>query len=168
MLQVILTVMAAFLQPSGTELKMPVETQKEVELFCNVPLQNLFIPLGFNLILLFLCAVFGFLTRRLPDNFNESWYIFISVVTTAFIWVAFLPTYFAAFFAFHKSALLALALILNGVVISLCLFAPKIYAVYCVDENSIKVTNWVENEETNSVLGRGTSVSNVGSITLIN
>ena len=123
-------------------MKMPVLTEQFVELLCVLPLQNLVIPLSYNLFLLLLCAVFGFLTRKLPDNFNESWYIFISVMTTLFVWIAFLPTYFVAFYAYHKAALLALALILNGAVTSLCLFTPKVYALYYIDEKDIKVTNF--------------------------
>ena len=126
----------------SASLQMPVATERYVELVCGMSLENLLIPLCYNMAVLLLCAVFGFLTRQLPDNFNESWYIFISVTTTLFVWVAFLPTYFLAFYAYHKAALLALVLILNGAVTILCLFSPKLYAVYYVDENKIKVTNF--------------------------
>ena len=128
----------------GATLHMPVVTVKYVELTCNMPMWSLIIPLSFNLFLLLLCSAFGFLTRKLPDNFNESWYIFISVSTTLFIWIAFLPTYTLAFYAYHKSALLSLALILNASITILCLFAPKIYALFFVDEKMIKITNFKE------------------------
>ena len=121
---------------------MPVRTKRYSELFCPLPLQNLIIPLGYNILLLLLCALFGFLTRKLPENFNESWYIFISVTTTLFVWVAFLPTYFMAFYANYTAALLALALILNGAVTFVCLYAPKIYALYYVTDSDIKITNF--------------------------
>ena len=123
-------------------IQMPVPTERYVELLCDLPLYNLVVPLSYNLLLLLLCAIFGFLTRKLPDNFNESWYIFISVTTTLFVWIAFLPTYFVSFYAYHKAALLALALILNSAVTALCLFAPKLYALFYVDEKMIKVTNF--------------------------
>ena len=121
---------------------MPVETEEYVELLCNMPLLSLVVPLSFNLLLLVLCTIFGFLTRKLPENFNESWYIFISVSTTIFIWIAFLPTYLMAFYAYHKAALLALALILNASVTILCLCAPKIYVIYFIDEKHVKTTNF--------------------------
>ena len=137
-------VTAVFFRPKA-RLNMPVVTEKYVELQCHLQLEALLIPLAFNILLLILCAVFGFLTRQLPDNFNESWYIFISVVTTIFIWIAFLPTYLVAFYAYHKAALLSLALVLNASVTLLCLFAPKLYAVYWVDETHIKVSNFAQN-----------------------
>ncbi len=137
-----LSIASFILHPTVAKMTMPVTTEKHVELHCQMTLINLTLPLSFNLLLLLLCAIFGFLTRKLPDNFNESWYIFISVSTTIFIWIAFLPTHIMAFYAYHKAALLSLALILNAAVTSLCLFVPKIYAVYFVDENDIKVTNF--------------------------
>ena len=130
----------------GAKLYMPVATEKYVELLCNMTLYSLIIPLSYNLLLLFLCAVFGFLTRKLPDNFNESWYIFMSVTTTMFIWIAFLPTYIMAFYAYHKAALLALALILNMSITILCLFAPKVYVIYFANEKDIKVTDFKVSE----------------------
>ena len=125
---------------------MPVRSVKYVELLCNMPLYSLIIPFSYNMLLLFLCAVFGFLTRKLPDNFNESWYIFISVATTIFIWVAFLPTYIMAFYAYHKAALLSFVLILNSLVTAMCLHLPKIYALFFVDESKIKITNFDNSE----------------------
>ena len=141
-MQLGLVVLGSILHNPGSILYMPVETEQYLELLCNVPLISLAISLSFNLLLLILCAIFGFLTRHLPKNFNESWYIFISVSTTLFIWVAFLPTYIMAFYAYHKAALLALALILNATVTIFCLFAPKIYAIFWVDEKSIKITDF--------------------------
>ena len=126
----------------GDTLQMPVLTEELVELVCYISLEALLIPLIYNLCLLLLCAIYGFLTRMLPDNFNESWYIFISVTTTLFVWISFLPTYFTAYYAYHKSALLALALILNAAVTTICLFVPKIYAIYFVKEDDIKVSNF--------------------------
>ncbi len=138
-------VAGSLLNNPGAIIYMPVDTEKYVELLCNMSLLSLCIPLSFNILLLLLCSVFGFLTRKLPDNFNESWYIFISVSTTIFLWIAFFPTYLMAFYAYHKAALLALALILNASVTILCLFVPKIYVIFFVDEKNIKVTNFETN-----------------------
>ena len=133
---------AAVFWPIEAKLSMPVRTEKYVELYCEQELLGLLIPLSYNLLLLLICTTFAFLTRKLPENFNESWYIFLSVSTTLFVWIAFLPTYFAAFYAYHKAALLALALVLNGGVINLCLFGPKLYALYYVNEKDIKITDF--------------------------
>ena len=74
-------------------LRMRVTTQ-EVELFCKMSLLPFMLCLGYDLILVVLCAAHAFLTRNLPDNFSESWYLFVSVSTTSFLWIVFLPTLF--------------------------------------------------------------------------
>ena len=55
-------------------LRHKVPTDRHVELYCDLPLYAFLAPLGYNLILILLCAIYGFLTRKLPDNFKESWY----------------------------------------------------------------------------------------------
>ena len=133
---------AALFYPITAHLSMPVRTEQYVELSCEQDQIGLLVPLSWNLFLLALCSVIAFLTRKLPDNFNESWYILLSVTMTLFIWIAFLPTYYAAFFASHKAALLALALILNGMVTLVCLFLPKLYALAFVPDAEIKITDF--------------------------
>ncbi|KAI8770780.1 metabotropic glutamate receptor, partial [Biomphalaria glabrata] len=67
-----------------------------VELSCDWTIPGLTSFLGYNLILVFLCSFFAFKTRKLPDNFNESRFISISVYTTLIVWLAFVPTYYTA------------------------------------------------------------------------
>ena len=126
------------LDPTEAVETMPIETQPYLELYCKLELRALLIPLVYNLVVILLCAVHGFLTRSLPENFNESKYIFVSVMTTTFLWVVFIPTYFTTFYAYQKSILLATCLILNATITLLLLFFPKIYAVYFVNESKIK------------------------------
>ena len=79
---------------------------------------------------------------RLQQFFTHVFrYIFVSVSTTMFIWMVFLPTYLTMFYSYHQSALLAFCLILNAFITMVCLFLPKLYAVYFVDENKLKFEN---------------------------
>ena len=123
--------------PPEPTTKMPIQLKPYVELFCTLPKESLLIHLSINLILVLLCTFFGFKTRKLPENFNESKCIFLCVCSTLFLFTAFLPTYFAAFYAYHKSVLLSLCLVLNATVMLLCLFVPKIYVLFYVDENDL-------------------------------
>lgn len=128
-----------FLKPPEARLRQQVGTRREVELICDLPTPLLLFCLGYNLLLVLLCAVHAFLTRKLPENFNESWYIFVSVCTTTFLWIVFIPAYFTAFYAYHQAALLAFCLIVNGGCTLLCLFIPKIYAIMFVEESSFQI-----------------------------
>ena len=56
-----------------------------------------------------------------------------------FLWLVFLPTYFTTFYAIYRAVLLASCLVINAVVTLVCLYIPKIYAVYFVDESRQKV-----------------------------
>ena len=134
----VLTLSASAILPVKTTVRMPSLTDRYSELYCDLSLANLTILMSYNLVLLLLCALFGFFTRKLPENFNEAWYIFVSVATTTFLWMVFLPTYFTTYYAVHQAALLATCLILNAFISLLCLFAPKIYAIYYVSDTSIK------------------------------
>ena len=116
---------------------MPVATEKYTELHCNLSIGGFCILLGYNLTILLLCAIFGYLTRKLPENFNETWYIFVSVATTAFLWLVFIPTYFTTFYAHQQAALLATCLLLNGTITMLCLFVPKLYAIFYIEEKDL-------------------------------
>ena len=151
-----MTTAVCIIKPSTPQTRMPVLTEKYSEMLCTLPTEVLIGLLGYNMVVLVTCATFGFLTRKLPDNFNESGFIFVSVMTTVFIWVVFLPTYFTTFYAYLKTALLALCLILNGYITLICLFAPKLYATQFVDEGKIK---FVAHATTGTVGATGTTMT---------
>ncbi len=130
-------VVAAVVWPPVPRQHMPLSLEPYVELFCTLPVEGMLVPLSLNLLILVLCTLFGFKTRKFPENFNESKCIFLCVCSTLFLLVAFLPTYFTSFYAYHRSVLLDLCLVLNASVMLLCLFVPKIYALFYVDENDL-------------------------------
>ena len=71
-------------------------------------------------------SVYAVKTRKLPDNFNESKLIFLHVMATSFLWMAFLPTYFSAVDAIQKTSLLAMFLLISSTLALLCLHMPKV------------------------------------------
>ena len=112
----------------------------EVELFCHLPEVGFLTSLGYNVFLTIVCLVFGFKTRKLPENFNESRYIYICVCTTIFLWVAFMPTYFTTSTKIYKNVLLVVSLVMNALITLLTLFVPKIYALFYVDDDNLIFT----------------------------
>ncbi len=130
--------MLAAHKASLPKLSMPIPTSPYVEASCEEPIWAFLLPLSYNLILVLACGILGFLTRKLPENFNDSWYIFLSVSSTLFMWIVFLPTYFTMFYAMYKAALLVLCLVLNSALTVGCQFAPKVYALYYVQEEKMK------------------------------
>ena len=84
-------------------------------------------------------SVYAVKTRHLPDNFNESKLIFLLVLATLFLWLAFLPTYFTVYSAKQKVALLTMFLVLNSTLMILCMYAPKIYAILYIDDTRLNI-----------------------------
>lgn len=121
--------------------RQPVATEKLVELSCDLTLPGLVSFLAYNLILVTLCSIFAFKTRKLPENFNESKFISMCVFTTLVIWLSFICTYFTASRESVKILLLSVALLLNHTVALLFLFLPKIYAAVYVDPDTFISTN---------------------------
>ena len=140
LLQVLLVIGTAIFAPPEVLLRMPSKFQQEVELYCRMSLPSFMACLAYDLVVILSCAVQAFLTRKLPENFKESWYIFISVSTTCFMWLVFLPTYFTTVYAHHQVALLAFCLFANGACTLLCLFVPKVYAVYFIAEENMIIS----------------------------
>ena len=130
------------LWPARASDWMPIKTEDYVELYCDVPEMTLVVGISYNLLVIIVCSVFAFVARGLPDNFNESWYIFLCVVTTLFIWIAFFTTYFSAFYVVYKAALLAAALIFNSLVVVVAFFGPKMYALVFIPDEKIKITDF--------------------------
>ncbi|XP_064631103.1 metabotropic glutamate receptor 5-like [Lineus longissimus] len=136
-IQVTISIVTAAVLPPTPTLRQPIMIEKRVELTCDLPFYALIIPLCYNLLVVLVAAFFGYKTRKLPENFNESKCIFLSVCSTVFIWIAFMPTYFAAMTAQHKILLLASSLVLNATVIILCLFVTRVYALFYMDEDDM-------------------------------
>jgi hypothetical protein len=94
------------------------------------------------------CALLGFLARRLPENFNDSLFIFISVSTTLFVWILFVPAYFMAYYAYLRSVIIGFCLLSNAGVTLVCQFVRIAYAVLFVPTDNIKFNQTI-NASTN-------------------
>ena len=138
--QVVLSIVAVTLYPPDVRLRMPLSTQPFVEVLCHLPVEAVMYSLSYNLVLMVACSAFAFRARRLPDNFNESKFIFVCVCTTLFLWLAFIPSYFSAFYASQKVVLLVSVLLFNSAVMLLCLYVPRIYAIVYLGEDKQGVT----------------------------
>ena len=131
--------MSEHVSPSVASLRMPSSFDKYVELYCYKSTIWFMIPLSYNILLMLVCVFIGFITRKLPENFNESWFIFVSVSTTLFSWVVFIPAYFTSYYAYMQSAILGFCLTLIAFVTVCCQFLPIIYAITFVPTENIKI-----------------------------
>ncbi|KAK4287199.1 hypothetical protein Pmani_039726, partial [Petrolisthes manimaculis] len=63
-------------------------------LTCGISNVSLILSLGYNMVLILLCTVYAFKTRKIPENFNEAKYIGFTMYSTCIVWLAFVPIYF--------------------------------------------------------------------------
>ena len=126
------------LSPSVSALRMPSPFEAYVEIYCLNSLVAFLAPLSYNICIILTCTLIGFFTRKLPDNFNESWFIFISAATTLFAWAVFVPAYFTMYYAYLQSVILGFCLVLNCFITLGCLFSPILYAVIFIPNENIK------------------------------
>ena len=87
-----------------------------------------FISLAYQSMLIFLCTVFGAMSFKYPENFNEAKYIALCSVSVSVIWIAFIVTFFAiqSMQEFQNIAI-SLAMVMSGYAVLLPVFGPKIY-----------------------------------------
>ena len=112
----------------------------KLQAVCVFPLGPFIASLTYNILLLFVCVFLAFKARKLPDNYNETRFISFCVYSTVIIWMAFIPAFFAVDSALLEVMFLSLQVIANAYLIMICIFIPKIYALYFVDKKDQHVT----------------------------
>ena len=93
---------------------------------------GLSLTLGYNAILLVLATYYAFRTRNVPQDFNETRFISLTVYSLVVIWVAFLPVYFgtASLGTVFQTSSIILAIVLSATILLGCLLVTKVYYLF--------------------------------------
>lgn len=94
MVQIVVVSVWLILEAPGTRRYTLPEKRQTVILKCNVKDSSMLISLTYDVILVVLCTVYAFKTRKCPENFNEAKFIGFTMYTTCIIWLAFLPIFY--------------------------------------------------------------------------
>ena len=128
----IITVML-IIEPADSMLDYP--TSQRVRLICNTTTLGIVVPLGFDLILIFMCTLYAIKTRNLPENFNEAKFIGFTMYTTCVIWLGF----FAIYFGSDPMVLtMSVSISLSASVALVLLFFPKVYVIVWAPEKNTR------------------------------
>ncbi|XP_071793408.1 metabotropic glutamate receptor-like [Asterias amurensis] len=165
LVQIIVIAISSSVRPVKALSTVPAVPTNYLELYCAFGYEFL-VPCTYNLALIVACCFYAFKTRQVPDNYNESKFIAVSVYSTLVVCLAALPVYFTAVAVLQKVATLCSALLLNVYLTLVCLYLPKLYAVrFLPKEQTNQTLNVIRGGTISSkVDGSGGSGSVVGQI----
>ncbi|PNJ38959.1 G-protein coupled receptor family C group 6 member A isoform X3 [Pongo pygmaeus] len=93
--------------------------------------------LGYIAILAFICFIFAFKGRKLPENYNEAKFITFGLLIYFIAWITFIPIY-ATTFGKYVPAVEIIVILISNYGILCCTFFPKCYVIICKQEINTK------------------------------
>lgn len=108
-------------------------------LTCRVSTFSLMMSLVYNMVLILMCTLYAFKTRKMPENFNEAKYIGFTMYSTCIVWLAFVPIYFSTYNDYTiQIASMCMCINISATVALGCLFTPKVYIVLFQPDKNIR------------------------------
>ncbi|XP_071635324.1 metabotropic glutamate receptor B isoform X1 [Temnothorax longispinosus] len=138
--QILINIVWMIIDPARAMHHYP--TMEDNLLVCNNYIDTSYmIAFTYPIILIIVCTIYAVLTRKIPEAFNESKHIGLTMYTTCVIWLAFVPLYYGT------GSNVALRITSMSVTISLsasvtvvCLFSPKLYIILIRPERNVRPT----------------------------
>ncbi|XP_027459392.1 G-protein coupled receptor family C group 6 member A isoform X2 [Zalophus californianus] len=93
--------------------------------------------LGYIAILAFICFIFAFKGRKLPEHYNEAKFITFGMLIYFIAWITFIPVY-ATTFGKYLPAVEIIVILISNYGILCCTFFPKCYVILCKQETNTK------------------------------
>ncbi|NXF04392.1 GPC6A protein, partial [Smithornis capensis] len=95
------------------------------------------IMLGYIAALAFICFIFAFKGRKLPENYNEAKFITFGMLIYFIAWIVFIPVY-ATTFGKYLPAVEIIVVLISNYGILCCTFLPKCYIMIYKQETNTK------------------------------
>lgn len=95
------------------------------------------IMLGYIAALAFICFIFAFKGRKLPENYNEAKFITFGMLIYFIAWIVFIPVY-ATTFGKYLPAVEIIVVLISNYGILCCTFLPKCYIILYKQETNTK------------------------------
>ncbi|XP_075815352.1 G-protein coupled receptor family C group 6 member A isoform X3 [Microtus pennsylvanicus] len=93
--------------------------------------------LGYISVLAFLCFVFAFKGRKLPENYNEAKFLTFGMLIYFIAWIIFIPVY-ATTFGKYLPAVEIIVILISNYGILCCTFFPKCYVILYKQKTNTK------------------------------
>ncbi|EDV24999.1 Metabotropic glutamate receptor 3 [Trichoplax sp. H2] len=127
-LRLLIVLVWIIIEPPGVR-RVEYKHGEEIRLICNESVVGMVITLGADSCLIIVCTVFAFLTRHLPENFNEAKFINFSMFAVMIVWLAFIPAYFTSDPRL-RPLIIPIADYISVTVTILFLFVPKLLRIF--------------------------------------
>lgn len=105
-----------------------------VELQCKgSSIVGFFIYVGYNFLLLILTSYYGYKSRKIPQAFNETKLINVTLFASCLLWVVLAPAYFASGIiagTIYQIISLIFGTLLSATTVLIVLFMPKVYLLF--------------------------------------
>ncbi|XP_002738356.1 metabotropic glutamate receptor 8-like [Saccoglossus kowalevskii] len=123
---------------------------------CATSDSTLMTSLLYNMLLIVLCTVYAFKTRKIPENFNEAKFIGFTMYTTCIVWLAFLCIYFGTSDKDPKIQMTSLSFTvsMSASVVLVLLFVPKVYIVVFQPHKNVRQATKVGTRSQSTMNGR--------------
>ncbi|XP_015202876.2 metabotropic glutamate receptor 3 isoform X1 [Lepisosteus oculatus] len=156
--QLIVVIVWLLVETPGVRKEVNPEKRDVVTLKCNSKDSSMLMSLTYNCILIILCTVYAFKTRKCPENFNEAKFIGFTMYTTCIIWLAFQPIFYVTASDYRvQTTTMCISVSLSGSVVLGCLFAPKLHIILFQPQKNVTSHRVAINRF--SVTGPGSSYS---------
>ncbi|XP_038627081.1 metabotropic glutamate receptor 2 [Tachyglossus aculeatus] len=128
--QLLIVAVWLLVEAPGTGKETEPERREVVTLRCNHGDTSMLGSLAYNVLLIGLCTLYAFKTRKCPENFNEAKFIGFTMYTTCIIWLAFLPIFYVTSSDYRvQTTTMCVSVSLSGTVVLGCLFTPKLHII---------------------------------------
>ncbi|KAM4650917.1 metabotropic glutamate receptor 2 isoform 2-T2 [Discoglossus pictus] len=154
--QLIVVVIWLLVEPPGTRKDTAPDKRYVVTLKCQSGDGSMLVSLSYNVLLVLLCTLYAFKTRKCPENFNEAKFIGFTMYTTCIIWLAFLPIFYVTSSDYRvQTTTLCVSVSLSGSVVLGCLFTPKLHIIMFQPQKNVTS----HRSATNRLSGTGAGAS---------
>lgn len=125
--EALLAVIGLFIEAASVDVKVD-KTRSQKFKSCVFPSFDVIVAFACNVLLIIMCTVFAFRTRKLPACFNEAKYIGFVMYTTCVLWIAFVTIYIGLDFNYLIVAI-CMNIFLSATSILAGIFGPKVYII---------------------------------------
>ena len=103
------------------------EDGRSGQMICYHPWADIIIAMAYNVVLIFVCAIYAFRTRKIPAGFNEAKHLGMVTYLSMLIILCFIPVYVVKVTTDTKTITMCVCIFLMATSILVALFGPKVY-----------------------------------------